>query len=277
MRIIIAGAGEVGFHLAKMMTDESHDLYIIDDNEERLNYVQSQIDVFGIKGDATNIQLLKNNNISSCDLLIAATSSEETNLLICITGKKLGAKKTIARISNFESVRNESRILFQELGIDNIVSPVELASQEIVRLINQSAFTDDHEFEGGKLTAFGIQISPTSPLKNKSVVETSHLNPNYKFKPIAILRQNESFMINAESVLLEGDIVYFISAPECIEEVIKICGQSCYEIKNVMILGGGPMGVLTAQALEKKFNVTLVEKDKDRAQTIANHLKKHWY
>ncbi|MCB0409500.1 MAG: NAD-binding protein, partial [Flavobacteriales bacterium] len=270
MRIIIAGAGEVGFHLAKMMTDESHDLYIIDDNEERLNYVQSQIDVFGIKGDATNIQLLKNNNISSCDLLIAATSSEETNLLICITGKKLGAKKTIARISNFESVRNESRILFQELGIDNIVSPVELASQEIVRLINQSAFTDDHEFEGGKLTAFGIQISPTSPLKNKSVVETSHLNPNYKFKPIAILRQNESFMINAESVLLEGDIVYFISAPECIEEVIKICGQSCYEIKNVMILGGGPMGVLTAQALEKKFNVTLVEKDKDRAQTIAN-------
>ncbi len=274
MRIIIAGAGEVGFHLAKMMTDESHDLYIIDDNEERLNYVQSQIDVFGIKGDATNIQLLKNNNISSCDLLIAATSSEETNLLICITGKKLGAKKTIARISNFESVRNESRILFQELGIDNIVSPVELASQEIVRLINQSAFTDDHEFEGGKLTAFGIQISPTSPLKDKSVVETSHLNPNYKFKPIAILRQNQSFMINAESVLLEGDIVYFISAPECIEEVIKICGQSCYQIKNVMILGGGPMGVLTAQALEKKFNVTLVEKDKDRAQSIANHLKK---
>lgn len=274
MRIIIAGAGEVGFHLAKMMTDESHDLYIIDDNEERLNYVQSQIDVFGIKGDATNIQLLKDNKISSCDLLIAATSSEETNLLICMAGKKLGAQKTIARISNFERLKDESRVLFQELGVDNIVSPVELASQEIVRLINQSAFTDDHEFEGGKLTAFGIQITSNSPLKDKSVVETSYLNPNFKFKPIAILRQDQSFMIEGNSVIHEGDIVYFISAPECINEVINICGQACYEIKNVMILGGGPMGALTASALEKNFNVTLVEKDKKRAELIANKLKK---
>lgn len=274
MRIIIAGAGEVGFHLAKMMTDESHDLYIIDDNEERLNYVQSQIDVFGIKGDATNIQLLKDNKISSCDLLIAATSSEETNLLICMAGKKLGAQNTIARISNFERLKDESRVLFQELGVDNIVSPVELASQEIVRLINQSAFTDDHEFEGGKLTAFGIQITSNSPLKDKSVVETSYLNPNFKFKPIAILRQDQSFMIEGNSVIHEGDIVYFISAPECINEVINICGQACYEIKNVMILGGGPMGALTASALEKNFNVTLVEKDKKRAELIANKLKK---
>ena len=274
MRIIIAGAGEVGFHLAKMMSDEDHDLYIIDDNEDRLNYVQSQIDVFGIKGDATNIQLLKENKISSCDLLISATSSEETNLLVCMAGKKLGALNTIARISNFERLKEESRILFQELGVDNIVSPVELASQEIVRLIKQSAFTDDHEFEGGKLTAFGIIISPNSPLCNKSVVETSYLNPNLKFKPIAILRQDQSFMIQADSVILENDIVYFVSTPESINEVIDLCGQACYEIKNIMILGGGPMGVLTAGALERDYNITLIEKDKKRAETIANRLKK---
>jgi len=274
MLIIIAGAGEVGFHLAKMMSDEDHDLYIIDDNEDRLNYVQSQIDVFGIKGDATNIQLLKENKISSCDLLIAATSSEETNLLVCMAGKKLGAKKAIARISNFERLHDESRALFMELGVDNIVSPVELASQEIVRLIDQSAFTDDHEFEGGKLTAFGIHISANSPLSNKSVVETSHLNPNLKFKPIGILRQDQSFMIQGDTMIMENDIVYFVSTPESIEQVIKICGQSCFEIKNVMILGGGPMGALTAGALEKKYNVTLVEKDKQRAEKVANRLKK---
>ena len=92
MRIIIAGAGEVGFHLAKMLTNEAQDLYIIDESEERLNYVQSHIDVIGVKGDATSLGLLKETKINTCDLLIAATSSEETNMLICMIGKKLGAK-----------------------------------------------------------------------------------------------------------------------------------------------------------------------------------------
>ncbi len=273
MRIIIAGAGEVGFHLAKMLSDEKHDLYIIDSSQDRLNFVQSQLDVFAVKGDASNIQVLKDNKISSCDLLIAATSIEETNMLICITGKKLGAKKTIARISNFEQLKDSSKQFYADLGVDNIVSPVALASQEIIRLINQTAFIEDYEFEGGKLTAFGISITTSSPLKDKSIKDTSFLNPNKGFKPIAILRKNEPVIINGESIIEENDIVYFISTPSHIAEVIKICGQSCYDIKNIMILGGSPMGIITAEALEKKYNVTLIEKDKSRAEEIANRLK----
>jgi trk system potassium uptake protein TrkA len=274
MLIIIAGAGEVGFHLAKMLSDEKHDLYIIDSSQERLNYVQSQLDVFTVKGDASNIQTLKDNKISSCDLLIAATSIEETNMLICITGKKMGAKKTIARISNYEHMKESSIQFYADLGVDNIVSPVALASQEIVRLINQTAFIEDYEFEGGKLTAFGICITGSSPLTAKPIKDTSFLNPNRGFKPIAILRKNEPIIvINGDSVIHENDIVYFISTPAHIGEVIKICGQSCFEIKNIMILGGSPMGVITAEALEKKYNITLIEKDKKKAEEIANRLK----
>jgi len=190
-----------------------------------------------------------------------------------MTGKKLGAKKTIARISNYEHMEESSRLFYQDLGVDNIVSPVELASQEIVRLINQTAFTEDHEFEGGKLTAFGISVTNNSPLANKSIKETSFLNPNKEFKPFAILRKNEPVVIDGETIIEENDIVYFISTPKCINEVIKICGQSCYEIKNIMILGGSPMGVITAEALEKKYNVTLIERDKAKAEIIANRLK----
>ena len=131
MRIVIAGAGEVGFHLAKMMSNEAQNIYIIDDNEERLNYVQSHIDVFGVHGNAKDIHVLKEVKVSDCDLLIAATSSEETNLLVCINGKKLGAKRTIARISNYEGIDAEMRDLYSSLGVDDIISPVELASQEI--------------------------------------------------------------------------------------------------------------------------------------------------
>ncbi|MBL4593587.1 MAG: Trk system potassium transporter TrkA [Flavobacteriales bacterium] len=274
MRIVIAGAGEVGFHLAKMMSNEAQNIYIIDDNEDRLNYVQSHIDVYGVKGNAKDINVLKEVKVDNCDLLIAATSSEETNLLVCINGKKLGAKRTIARISNYEGIGTEMRELYSDLGVDSIISPVELASKEIQRLIGQSAFTNDYEFEGGKLTVFGITISATSPLKDKSIVETKHLNPNRSFKPIALLRNDETIMVQGNTTLLENDIVYFISTPESIDQITKICGQECYEIKNIMILGGSRIGVLTAELLEKKYKVILIEKDKKKAEQIAEKLKK---
>ena len=124
MRIVIAGAGEVGFHLAKMMSNEAQNIYIIDDNEDRLEYVQSHIDVFGVKGNAKNIHVLKEVQVDNCDLLIAATSSEETNLLVCINGKKLGAKRTIARISNYEGIGTEMREFYSSLGVDTVISPV---------------------------------------------------------------------------------------------------------------------------------------------------------
>ena len=274
MRIIIAGAGEVGFHIARMMASEAQDLYLIDGNEKRLNYVQSQIDIFPVKGDATNIKLLKEINISSCDLLIAATSSEETNMLICITGKKLGVKKTIARINNYETSLNELQEFYRELGVDTIISPVELASKEIKRLITQSAFTDDYEFDNGKLSVFGIAIHEKSPLKDNSIINTSYLNPNLSFKPLAILRQGITIMIEADTVLLENDIVYFISTPEGISEVTKICGQDCFEIKNIMILGASRIGILAAELLERKYNITLIEENKEKATEVAERLKK---
>jgi len=274
MRIVIAGAGAVGFHLAKMMCNESQNIYIIDDNEDRLNYVQAHIDVFGVKGNAKNINILKEVKVESCDLLIAATSSEETNLLVCINGKKLGAKRTIARISNYEGIGSEMRDLYGSLGVDNIISPVELASQEIKRLIGQSAFTSDYEFEDGKLSVFGIALTSNSPLANKSVIDTTYLNPNRSFKPIALLRDDKTIMIKADTILLEHDIVYFISTPDSIDDITQICGQQCYEIKNVMILGGSRMGVLTAELLEKNYNVILIEKNKKKAEEIAEHLKK---
>jgi len=274
MRIVIAGAGEVGFHLAKMMSNEAQNIYIIDDNEDRLSYVQSYLDVYGVLGNAKDINILKDVKVNNCDLLIAATSSEETNLLVCINGKKLGAKRTIARISNYEGIGSEMRDLYSNLGVDSVISPDELASKEIKRLISQSAFTNDYKFEGGKLSVFGITISGTSPLTDKSIVETQHLNPNRSFKPIALLRNDKTIIVQGDTTLLENDIVYFISTPESINQITTICGQECFEIKNIMILGGSRIGVLTAELLEKTHKVILIEKDKKKAEKIAEKLKK---
>ena len=159
MKIIIAGAGDIGSHLAKLLSSESHDIYLIDSNEERLNAVSSQIDVFTITGDAKSVELMNQKLFSTSDLLIAVTSSEETNMLICILGKKLGANHTIARINDVNIIKDNKEHFYNELGIDTLISPSYLATLEIDRLINQAAFTDDIEFEDGKLTVFGISLS----------------------------------------------------------------------------------------------------------------------
>ena len=138
MKIIIAGAGDVGSHLAKLLSSESHDIYLIDENEERLSAVSSQTDVFTIIGDAKSVELMDRKLISSSDLLIAVTSSEETNMLICILGKRLGAKHTIARINDENIVKENKEHFYIDLGIDTLISPTHLATLEIDRLINQA-------------------------------------------------------------------------------------------------------------------------------------------
>lgn len=274
MKIIIAGAGDLGSHLAKLLSSESHDIYLLDLNEERLNTISSQIDVFTIAGDAKSVEIMEQKLISSCDLLIAVTSSEETNMLICILGKKLGAKRTIARINDVNIIKENKEHFYNELGIDTLISPTYLATLEIQRLVNQSAFTDDIEFDNGKLTVFGISLSENSSLINKTVRESADLNPNLSFKPLALHRDDLTLIVNGETVLKENDIVYFISLKDSIPNIIKLCGKNNFKIKDVMIIGGSRIGINTAELLENDFRVTLVEKDKATCEQIANTLKK---
>ena len=273
MKIIIAGAGDVGSYLAQMIANEEQDTYLIDNDGKKLEKVTQHNDIFGIKADATDVTVLKEAGIKECDLLIAATSSEETNLLVCILAKKLGAKRTICRISNFEEISNDLRTFYQEIGIDHIISPVENAAQEIHQLIKHESFLDNYDFEGGKLSIFSIQINKNSPIANNCVLASSEFH-NLSFKPLAILRAGETILVQAETIFLEGDIVYFISSPKGYETIPLICGQQDFDIKDVMILGASSIGVLTAEKLEKKYKVILIEQDENKCNEIAVRLKK---
>ena len=273
MKIIIAGAGDVGSYLAQMIANEEQDTYLIDNDGKKLEKVTQHNDIFGIKADATDVEVLKEAGIKDCDLLIAATSSEKTNLLVCILAKKLGAKRTICRISNFEEISNDLRTFYQEIGIDHIISPVENAAQEIHQLIKHESFLDNYDFEGGKLSIFSIQINKNSPIANNCVLASSEFH-NLSFKPLAILRAGETILVQAETIFLEGDIVYFISSPKGYETIPLICGQQDFDIKDVMILGASSIGVLTAEKLEKKYQVILIEQDENKCNEIALRLKK---
>src|SRR5690606_29419040 len=188
MKIIIAGAGEVGFHLAKLLSFESQDITLIDTNRESLANADANLDIRVVRGDATSISVLHDSHVKDTDLVIAVTSSETTNITVCVLAKQLGAKRTIARISNTEFIDRKDEVGFKKFGIDELISPESLAANEIELLLGQSAFNENYEFEEGALSMIGLNLSRTSAFVGKSVKEMAKVYPELHFVPIALQR-----------------------------------------------------------------------------------------
>jgi len=275
MKIIIAGAGEVGFHLAKLLSYESQEITLIDSKKDSLINADSHLDIKVIKGDATSISILNESRVQSTALFIAVTSSETTNITACVLAKQLGAKQTIARISNTEFIDMKEEVGFTRFGIDELISPESLAASEIELLLNQSVFNDTYAFENGALTMLGLNLSRTAKFVGKSIKEAAKLMPEIHFIPIAIQRFGSHLTIipRGDTILKEGDRVVFMTSKGGDEELCKLTGKVRTDIKNVMILGGGRIGYKTTQGLsDNKFNIKLIEKDKIKAFELADDL-----
>ncbi|MCM4158588.1 Trk system potassium transporter TrkA [Antarcticibacterium flavum] len=275
MKIIIAGAGEVGFHLAKLLSFESQDITLIDNNRDNLIYADTHLDIRTIKGDATSIAILKDAHVKHVDLVIGVTSSESTNITVCVLAKQLGAKRTIARISNTEFLENKDEIGFKQFGIDELISPEALAAREIALLLNQSAFNDSYEFEDGALTMIGLDLSRTATFVGKTVKEAARIFPKLHFVPIAIQRFGTQYTLipRGDTQFKEGDQVYFITVSSGVEELYKLTGKVKHTIKNIMILGGSKIGKKTARDLcRNNFNVKLIESNREKAFDLADEL-----
>ncbi len=272
MKIVIAGAGDIGFHLAKLLALEQKDIVLIDNNQEVLDYVVTHLDVITIKGDSSSVTVLEEAGVRNAGLFLAVTTSEKTNLLAAILAKKLGAKQTIARINNREYLDDITKEHFKQLGIDSLICPRQLAAQEIARLIRQVSLTDIFDFEKGKISIIGFMLDESSPLVDKTVREIDKNNPEVPFKPIAILRNHQTIIPKGDFRLQGKDHIYCITKNDTIDQVIKFVGKDLVNVKNIMIVGGSDVGLTTAQLLEEDYNVTLVEQDKETCKLLAESL-----
>lgn len=273
MRIIIAGAGDVGFHLAKLLAIEEHDINIIDLDSSKLQYISNHLDVNTIKGSSTSYKILEEAKISKADLLIAVTESESTNISTAIIGKNLGAKKTIARISNTEFLHKKDILNLKSIGIDELISPESLAAKEIKKLLKETALTDTFEFEKGILSLVGVTIDEDSELLNQSLADTAYLNPDRNFNTVAILRGNETIIPHGANKFMLNDHAYFITQPDGLERVMNLSGKTRTPVKNLMILGGSKIGVKTAMQLSSKYKIKLIEQDKEKCFELADQLQ----
>lgn len=272
MRVIIAGVGNVGFHLAKLLSQEGHDIVLVDQVADKLRQAGNLIDATTIKGTSTSYAILEEAEIAEADLLIAVTSSEEANIATAIIAKHLGAKRTIARISNTEFLYQKDKLDLRHLGIDEIISPESLAAREIRRLLKEVAVTDHFEFEKGVLQLIGVNINPKSPLNGKSMLEVAKINPEQSFITVAILRNNETIIPYGDTCFEENDYAYFVVQPEAIEKLLFLSGKKKECVKSVMILGGSGVGIHATRLLSRQYEVKLIERDSQKSSDLADQL-----
>lgn len=273
MRIVIAGAGDVGSHLAKMLSSENHDIVLIDIFEEKLRNIRSVYDLLTIHGSATSISLLNDANIKRADLFIGVTESEQVNITAAVLSKKLGAKKTIARVDNLEYLFLANKDIFTSIGVDYMIYPEMIAANEVVGLVHQSGMTDIVEFSGGKLSMYEIRLDESAPVIGKTLMELTDASKPLDFRAVAITRNTETIIPRGSDQFQVNDHVYVITNQAGVDNVLEYSGKIQFDINNIMILGGSRIGRQVAKQLGRQHNVKLIEMNREKAYELSNYLE----
>lgn len=270
MKIVIAGAGAVGTHLATWLASESHDITIIDHNPDCLQSVDQNIDAIAISGEVTDFSILQKSQVAEADLFISVTSVEEANILSAIYAKRLGAKKTIARISQMQYLTDDDILNIRELGIDELISPESLAAREVRHLINTNAASESIEFENGKINLLGLDITEDATIVGKNMAQIAELSPVRDYVVVAIRRDQQTIIPKGDTVVHANDHLFVITHANGMEQVLEVTGRRKIQIDDIMIIGGSRTGRHLARKLSRNFHVKLVEQDPEMAEEIAS-------
>ncbi len=277
MKIIIAGAGEVGSHLAKMLSNESNDLTIIDNNEGNLNKLAQIADVVTVLGKPTSISTLEQAGAATADLFIAVSPAQEqdVNLISALLAKKMGSKKVTARINNDEYMHHENKLLFTEMGIDLLFYPEKIASYEISDLLKQTGTTEFMEFARGRLQMVVFRLDDGAPLIQKHVYDMLNLGNYTPYKAVAIARNGETIIPDKEQRFQENDLVFVICTRDGVREAMSYSGKNEIDIKKLMIVGGGRIAEMLARKMQDSVElIKIIEQKPERCEYLAESLPK---
>ena len=274
MKIIIAGAGDMGTHLAKMLSGNDHDITVVDVDAKALAEVDSLVDVVTVEGDTTQFSVLRKAGVRKCDLFIAVRSVENDNILSAVVAKQMGAKKTIARVDSSEYLEPNSKEVFIDMGIDYIFYPEHIAAREVINLLGHTSTTEYVEFAGGKLSLVAFRLELTSPLLGKNVFDKESNDEDVDYRTVAIIRGAKTIIPKADDVYKEDDMVYVIARNSATQHIIEQSGRKEVVIRNMMILGGSRIGIRIARELQEDVNIKLVDYNAEKAFRLAEYLDK---
>lgn len=272
MRVLIIGAGDIGFQLAKQLSLDKHDITIVELDPQKVRRAREQLDAIVIEGHGESVRVLKEADIEHTDIVAAMTDSDGVNLLACMLAKKAGAGSTIARVRNPELADSECLIEAHEFGADLIIHPEKETAKAIVRLIRQASATDVLQFADGKIEVVGMRLEGNSPMLGIRLVDLARHHGNPPMRIVAIARNQDTIIPKGDDKLNTGDQIFVVCDPGFVPELIKISGKTDVRVEDIMILGGGLIGQFIASMLGKSVRVKIVESSKGKSEEIADIL-----
>lgn len=270
MRIIIAGAGEVGTHLAKLLSRENMDITLLDESQERLGMLETTYDILEKVGNPTSLQDLKDCGIQNADLFIAVTPEESTNMTACILANRLGAKKTLARIDNYEYLLQNNRKFFEDLGLTHLIYPEVLAANEICESLKTNWLRYHISLCDGALELCVVKIREGAEVIGKQFASGYFSHGRYRI--VAIKRNNHTLIPTGKDEVEVGDVVYVICIREEMDFLRTQMGKSVRDMKNIFFIGGSRVAQKAIQQLPDNMNIKLIERDKDICYKLSEKL-----
>ena len=277
MKIVIVGAGEIGSHLAKMLSHEANDITVIDSDSDRLTHLATLADVATVHGDPSSIRVLREAGVPQTDLFISVMPfvPQDVNLICALLAKNLGAKKVTARVDDEEYLLSDNKLIFKQMGIELLFYPEKLSSDEIVDQLKHTATTESMDFGRGKLQIAVFKLEEDSPLIDMRLSEfaASASSETVQFRVIAVSHNNQTIIPKFDYKFRYHDLVFIISKREGILALMKFLGKSNIEIGRVMILGGTPVGEMVARQLSKQIDdIKIIEADRERCLELSERL-----
>lgn len=267
MKILIAGAGDVGTHLARLLGQENHDITLIDDDRERLNTVRDNFDILIRNGNCASLKDLTDADVAHTDLFIAVTPEESHNMTSCLLASNLGAKKTLARINNHEYLLPKNMEFFNKIGINSMINPEMSAAREIAMALKMPWTRFWWELCNGTIILGGVKVRENAPIINKHLYEL--MQDNKRFHLVAIKRKHETIIPKGKDQILANDILYFTCLRKDIEVLPSIFGKEDFETKRLIIMGGSRITMRTIQMLPTNIDIKIIEQDRERAEKMV--------
>lgn len=267
MKIVIAGAGEVGSHLAKLLSDEEQDITLVDTNAERLALLDANFNLMTYVGEPTSFTSLREAGTGNCDLFIAVTPYESNNIVACSIAKNLGARTTVARIDTYEFMAPANLPLVRHMGVDKVIYPEYLAAEEIVTALRRTWARNWFELHNGQIILAGVRLSSRAPIVGMKLKDFAFANRHFHVS--AIKRHHETIIPRGDHEMLSGDILYFTTTPENIDELLEITGRNAHKVKRVLIMGGSKIAIRLVNLAHDEFKFKIIESDQQRCRALA--------
>ncbi|MBQ9076624.1 MAG: Trk system potassium transporter TrkA [Muribaculaceae bacterium] len=265
MKIVIVGAGEVGSHLAKLLSREEQDIILVDSDAEKLAGIDANYNLMTLCGSPTSFTSLRDAGVEQCDLFIAVTPFETNNVTACAMAKSLGAQKTVARIDNYEFMQDESREFFTGLGVDYLIYPEYLAAQEIVTALKRSWVRHWFELHDGEIILVGVKLRDNARLIGMQLKELAASLP---FHISAIKRNHETIIPRGDDRIQVNDILYFTTTRDNVDELLEICGKKHQNIRKVLILGGSRIAIRLAAIAGDSLKIKIIDNNMEVCRSL---------